>query len=57
MKSIPKAPHINSTLQIIQPMLDVKFPIEGVVSCIRTYPNNKPGNVIIEVGAIVFHEE
>ena len=40
-----------------QPMLGVKSPIEGVVTCIRASPNIKPGNVFFELGAIVFQEE
>jgi predicted deacylase len=39
-----------------QPMLDVKSPIEGVVTCIRTSPNIRPGNVIFELGAIASQE-
>jgi predicted deacylase len=39
-----------------QHMLDVKSPIEGVVTCIRTSPNIRPGNVIFELGAIASQE-
>lgn len=37
-------------------MLDVQSPIEGVVTCIRTSPNIRPGNVIFELGAIASQE-
>lgn len=39
-----------------QHMLDVQSPIEGVVTCIRTSPNIRPGNVIFELGAIASQE-
>ncbi len=38
-------------------ILDVKSPIEGVVTCIRTSPNIRPSNVIFELGAIASQEE
>jgi uncharacterized protein len=38
-------------------LLEVKSPIEGVVTCIRTSPNILPGNVIYELGAVASREE
>ncbi len=38
-------------------LMDVTSPIEGAVTCIRTSPGIRPGNVIFEVGAIVSQEE
>ena len=40
-----------------QPMLEVESPIEGVVTCVRTSPNIRPGNVIFELAAIASREE
>ncbi len=40
-----------------QNLLDVKAPIEGVVTCIRTSPNIRPSNVIFELGAVASQEE
>jgi len=39
-----------------QPLMDVKSPIEGVVTMIRTSPNVKAGNVLIELGEIASKE-
>jgi predicted deacylase len=36
---------------------EVKAPIEGVITCIRTSPNIMPGNVIFEISAIASREE
>lgn len=40
-----------------QDLQEVKSPIEGIVTCIRTSPNIKPGNVIFEVCAVASREE
>jgi predicted deacylase len=38
-------------------IMDVKSPIEGVVTMIRTSPNVNPGHVLIELGAVASREE
>ena len=40
-----------------QPLADIKAPIEGVVTCVRTSPNIRPGNVIYELGMVASREE
>ncbi len=39
-----------------EPLAEVKAPIDGVLTCIRTSPNIRPGNVIFELGRVASRE-
>ncbi len=39
-----------------QDLAEVKAPIEGVVTCVRTSPNIRPSNVIFELGMVASRE-